>query len=262
MPTPFTSGGSRLQDRSVRAARPAAVFWDMDGTIVDTEPLWNASQRALVEDAGGEWTTALAHSLVGQALDHGARLLQDAGVKKPVGEIIELTMGHVIESVRRSVPWRPGARELLAALRESAVPCALVTMSHAPLASVVAESMPAGSWEFLVTGDMVMHGKPDPEPYTTAFDVMTRRVDGLRLRDCVALEDSLPGLESAAGAGLPVVAVPHILALPDDPRWEKWTSLSGRSPRDLAQAADRLSAGAGQPTEAPIAHRSAPGGAS
>lgn len=244
MSTPDDAAGQRLPEQA-----PAAVFWDMDGTIVDTEPLWNASQRRLVEDAGGTWTTALAQSLVGQALDHGARLLQQAGVRLGVGEIIDHTMGDVIAGIRRCVPWRPGARELLAALRAAGVPNALVTMSHAPLAGVVAGAMPAGSFEFLVTGDMVLHGKPHPEPYATAVDVMARRVDGLQRLRCVAIEDSLPGLESAAAAGLPVVAVPHVMALPTDPRWEHWTSLAGRRPADLARVARRLAGGAGQPLE-------------
>ncbi|QCU79389.1 HAD family hydrolase [Citricoccus sp. SGAir0253] len=225
---------------------PAAVLWDMDGTVVDTEPLWNASQRRLVEDAGGRWTTGLAHSLVGQALDHGARLLQEAGVRLGVGEIIEHTMADVVAGVRRSVPWRPGARELLAALQAAGVPGALVTMSHAPLARVVAECVPAGSLAFLVTGDMVVHGKPHPEPYATAVEVMARRVPGLTAADCVAVEDSLPGLESAAAAGVPVVAVPHVMPLPADPRWETWPTLAGRTPADLARAARRLGAGTGR----------------
>lgn len=221
---------------------PAAVLWDMDGTLVDTEPLWNASQRALLERDGGQWTTELAHCLVGQALDHGARLLQDAGVTLGVGEIIERTMTDVAREVSRSVPWRPGAREMLAALREAEVPCALVTMSHAPLAAVFAEALPAGTLEFLVTGDMVLHGKPDPEPYATALDVMARRHEGLDPAGCVAVEDSLPGLLSAAGAGLATVAVPHVMALPEDPRWEQWTTLAGRMPRHLGLVAARRAA--------------------
>ncbi|WP_313816728.1 HAD family hydrolase [Citricoccus sp.] len=251
MPIRSSAGAPRPQDRSTTPlsadgpaadAVPAAVLWDMDGTLVDTEPLWNESQRALVEAAGGRWTAELAHGLVGQALDHGARLLQEAGVTLSVGEIIEHTMTDVVNGVRRSLPWRPGARELLTSLRDAAVPGALVTMSHAPLAAVVAESVPAGSLEFLVTGDMVLRGKPDPEPYVTALDVMARRHENLDRSACVAVEDSMPGLLSAAGAGLAVVAVPHVLPLPDDPRWEKWTTLAGRTPRDLATVAARRSA--------------------
>jgi HAD superfamily hydrolase (TIGR01509 family) len=247
MSTPDDTAGQRLPDEL-----PAAVFWDMDGTIVDTEPLWNASQRRLVEEAGGTWTHALAQSLVGQALDHGARLLQQAGVRLGVDEIIDHTMGDVIAGINRSVPWRPGARELLARLRAAGVPNALVTMSHAPLAGVVAAAMPAGSFEFLVTGDMVLHGKPHPEPYATAFEVMARRVGGLQRLGCVAVEDSLPGLESAAAAGLPVVAVPHVMPLPADPRWEHWTSLAGRLPADLGRVARRLAGGSDRPL-APVA---------
>ncbi len=251
MPLPPLSGASRptRPAASAEAVRdqgpgplPEAVFWDMDGTLVDTEPLWNESQRALVEADGGRWTTELAHSLVGQALDHGARLLQDAGVTLGIGEIIDHTMTDVARAVRRAVPWRPGARRLLTALRRDGVPCALVTMSHTPLATVFAESVPAGTFEFLVTGDMVLHGKPDPEPYRTALDVMARRHPGLDPAACVAVEDSPPGLQSAVGAGLASVAVPHVMGLPEGPRWELWPSLEGRTPRHLGLAAARLSA--------------------
>lgn len=247
-PTPGVPGSQDLASAADAAHEggagrlPAAVFWDMDGTLVDTEPWWNESQRALVEQDGGQWTTGLAHSLVGQALDHGARLLQEAGVTLGIGEIIERTMTDVTRAVRRSVPWRPGARELLAALGQAGVPCALVTMSHAPLAAAFAESLPPGTFDFLVTGDMVLRGKPDPEPYTTALDVMARRCEDLDPAACVAVEDSLPGLLSAAGAGLATVAVPHVMTLPDDPRWEQWATLAGRTPRHLGLVAARRSA--------------------
>ncbi|WP_288819143.1 HAD family phosphatase, partial [uncultured Micrococcus sp.] len=101
---------------------PDAVLWDMDGTLVDTEPLWNEAQRELVADHGGTWTQQLAESLVGQALDVGARRLQAAGVDLPVERIIDVTISHVIQAVRRAVPWRPGALELLQDQAAAGVP--------------------------------------------------------------------------------------------------------------------------------------------
>ena len=167
-----------------RARRlPRAVLWDMDGTLVDTEPLWNAVQRRLVVKHGGTWSEDLAASLVGRPLDEGARRLQAAGLDLPVQRIIDLTMDEVVQGVVRGVPWRPGARELLVALAEAGVPGALVTMSHAPLARALAERAPAGTLDVVVSGDMVSRGKPDPEAYRLGLQLLAERTPGLTAAD-------------------------------------------------------------------------------
>lgn len=217
-----------------------AVFWDLDGTLIDSEPHWNAAHRALLEADGGTWTEELAHALVGQSLDHGARLLQQAGVRLSEQEIIDRSLQAVIEAIRGDLPWRPGARELLTALSDAGVPCALVTMSHTPLAQVVMESVPAGSLEFMVTGDQVTHGKPHPEPYLTALNTMQSRHEGVDRRRCAVIEDSLPGVTSATAAGIPTIAVPLITELPVDQRRQLWPSLQSRSVTDLAEAVHQL----------------------
>ena len=117
-----------------------AVLWDMDGTIVDTEPYWIRAEKELVESFGGTWTTEQATALVGQALEYSAGQLQQAGVELGIREIIGHLTDRVAAEVRAAVPWRPGARELLAALREEGVPCAMVTMSETLLASAAATS--------------------------------------------------------------------------------------------------------------------------
>ena len=92
-----------------------------------------------MEEHGGRWSEGLAASLVGRPLDVGARRLQEAGLDLPVEEIIAVTMGEVARGVADAPPWRPGALELLTAQADTDVPGALVTMSHAPLARVLAE---------------------------------------------------------------------------------------------------------------------------
>lgn len=217
-----------------------AVLWDMDGTLVDTEPAWNASHRRMVESDGGTWTTELAHSLTGQALDHSARLLQQAGVRLSVDQIIRTGLGDVLDSCREQLPWRPGARELLTDLAGAGVPCALVTMSYTPLAQALLDAAPQGVLELMVTGDQVTQGKPHPEPYLTAVTRLKRRHPELDPRRCVAVEDSLPGVTAATAAGLPTVAVPLVTPLPEDPRRVQWDTLAGRTVQDLADVVDRL----------------------
>jgi len=204
-----------------------AVLWDMDGTLVDTEPYWIAAERALVEEHGGRWTEEDGLRLVGQALPASARMLQDAGVRLGVREIIDTLIAEVLRGVEREVPWRPGARELLADLDRHGVPCAMVTMSEGPLAGLVAAGLPAGTFRFLVTGDMVSAGKPDPEPYLLALSTLRESIESLVPHRVVALEDSLPGATSAAASGAATIAVPHRGHVPPAGGWDLWETLAG-----------------------------------
>lgn len=210
-----------------------AVLWDMDGTIVDTEPYWIAAERALVEAHGGSWSHEQAMQLVGQALTFSAGVLQKAGVRMEIRDIIDTLTAQVISSVQQQVPWQPGARELLEELHQAGVRCALVTMSEGPLARQVVDSLPRQYFEVLVTGDTVANGKPHPEAYLTAVERLRESDAGLGLGDCVAIEDSAPGVAAAVASGVATVAVPHIVPLPQDNRYTLWDSLSGRSLADL-----------------------------
>ncbi|MFC8038231.1 HAD family hydrolase [Paenarthrobacter sp. NPDC057355] len=220
-----------------------AVLWDMDGTLVDTEPYWIAAERALVEAHGGSWSHQQAMQLVGQALLHGAAVLQAAGVNLEAREIVNTLSTQVMEQVRKEVPWRPGARELLDDLHQSGVRCALVTMSEHPLASVVVESLPKPYFEFMVTGDTVTNGKPHPEAYLTAVDRLKLEDSSVTVDHCVALEDSIPGATAAIASGVVTVGIPHQVPLPEDPRMVMWDTLVGRTTADVQQLVlDRLPA--------------------
>lgn len=221
-----------------------AVFWDMDGTLVDTEPYWIAEERALVEAHGGTWSEEQAHSLVGQALSYSATVLREAGVDMTVREIIDHLITRVAARAAAEMPWRPGARELLADLNAAGVRCALVTMSEKPLAEAVVAALPEGQLEFIVTGDMVSRGKPDPESYEQAFTTMSvdheeRSGEPLMMSRCVAIEDSVPGVTAAADSGLVTVAVPHYTPIPADRRWQTLDGLAGVSAADLERLLPR-----------------------
>jgi HAD superfamily hydrolase (TIGR01509 family) len=181
---------------------PAAVLWDMDGTLVDTEPAWFAAEGSLVRSSGGSWSREQAEALVGSNLETTGRVLREAGVPLADDEIVERLLDEVVAAVRSHVPWRPGARELLGRLREVDVPCALVTSSYARLADPVVDALPAGTFAAVVTGDSVEHGKPHPEPYLAAAAAL-----GVRGEDCVAIEDSDNGARSAEAAGARVLVV-------------------------------------------------------
>ena len=208
---------------------PAAVLWDMDGTLVDTEPYWMAAEHALVEDHGGVWTDEHAHQLVGNDLLVSADYIR---AHSPVDltslEVVNELLASVVASVKDHVPWRPGARELLESLVAQGVPCALVTMSWESLATAVVSNLPKGSFTAVVTGDAVQHGKPHPEPYLSAA-----RLLGVDPGACVAIEDSPPGVASAVAAGIPTIAVPHHVEVPETVGAVRVSTLAGLTPPDL-----------------------------
>jgi HAD superfamily hydrolase (TIGR01509 family) len=208
---------------------PAAVLWDLDGTLVDTEPYWMAREFALVAEHGAHWSEADARSLVGNDLLVSAAALRDrGGVRLELEEIVAYLLDGVVERTAADVPWRPGARELLAGLRADGVPCALVTMSYRRLADTVVAALPEGSFVTLVTGDQLQRGKPFPDAYEEA----ARRL-GRAPGECLAIEDSLTGVTSAESAGVPTLAVEHLVPIPPGPGRRVIDSLDGVRVGDL-----------------------------
>jgi HAD superfamily hydrolase (TIGR01509 family) len=218
---------------------PAAVLWDMDGTLVDTEPYWISAEHAIVEEHGGTWNDEFAHQLVGNDLMVSAAFIRDnSPITWTPERIVDELLARVVEQVRVHVPWRPGSRELLASLAEAGVPSALVTMSWRSLADAVVDALPAGSFAAVVTGDEVPHGKPHPAPYHRAA-----RLLGVDPAACVAIEDSPTGVRSAVAAGVPTVAVPHVVAVPRTVGAVHLETLAGVTPTHLAELAASLLAG-------------------
>ncbi len=184
---------------------PAAVLWDMDGTLVDTEPYWIEVEFALVAEYGGTWSMEHALNLVGNdLLVSGEYLREHGGIDLPAAEIVDLLLDGVVARVRENVPWRPGAVELLAELGAAGTPCGLVTMSYERFVAPVLDALPPGTFATVVTGDRVTVGKPHPEPYLRAAAEL-----GVRAEDCLAIEDSNTGAKSAEAAGCTVLVVPN-----------------------------------------------------
>ncbi|WP_293785751.1 HAD family phosphatase [uncultured Aeromicrobium sp.] len=205
---------------------PDAVLWDMDGTLVDTEPFWIASEHELAAEHGMPWTEEDSLALVGSGLlEAGAYIRRRLDSSMSPVEIVDYMIERVSFNLRGGLPWRPGARELVRAFAESGVPQALVTMSYASVAAPVAEAL---GFDVVVTGDSVEHPKPHPQPYLVAAQKL-----GVEPRRCLAVEDSKTGANSANAAGCWVIAVPHAVKVPDASRRTILRTLEDQTPSGL-----------------------------
>lgn len=232
-PVPSSSPSDLFRATSPGAGEPgplpAAVLWDMDGTLVDTEVYWVDAEFDLVAAHGGTWSVEHAHALVGRDLLTSARYISRHGpVPLEPEEIVEALLDGVVARVRQELPMRPGALDLLASLRAAGVPNALVTMSYRRLAEAVVSTLPTGSFATLVTGDEVSRGKPHPDPYLAAAERL-----GVPPAACVAIEDSPTGIASARAAGVPVIGVEHLVPLAGHSADAVLGSLQGVTPSEL-----------------------------
>jgi len=189
---------------------PKAVLWDMDGTLVDSEPYWLLSESALAEDYGKIWTQEHGHELIGKSLYDSSAILKDRFDIKDLStqEIIDRLTDSVISKLQNSLPWRPGALELLMELKQAGVKTALVTMSMRRMALAVTEAIPFQAFDVVVAGDDVTYGKPHPEPYEKAAALL-----GFEPSECIAIEDSVTGLRSAEAAGCLPLGIVNLMHL-------------------------------------------------
>lgn len=202
---------------------PAAVLWDMDGTLIDSEPYWMKSEGAFAKANNSTWTEEDGLSLVGMSLYDSSKIIKDrVGSPLEPEQIIEHLTDEVTAQLKKEILWRPGAKELLLLLRKNKVKTALVTMSMHRMAKEVVDSIGFDAFDVIVAGDDVIHGKPHPEPYLKAAELL-----GVDPKDCVAFEDSISGLRSAEAAGTKAVGVRNIVEIPAQPGRIIWTTLEG-----------------------------------
>jgi HAD superfamily hydrolase (TIGR01509 family) len=192
----------------------AAVLFDMDGLLVDTEPLWFETEIEVMARLGAPWTKEDQQELLGGSMPRTVSYLLSKATRPAAPETVErwMTEGMLKRAADGRVEVLPGARELLAEVAAAAIPYALVTSSLRPLA----EAILSGTgliFPVTVTGDDVAATKPDPAPY-----LLAARLLDADPAQCVALEDSPNGTASATAAGCRVVAVPSFAGIPTAPR--------------------------------------------
>ncbi len=201
-----------------------AVLFDMDGLLIDSEPLWFEVETDVMSRLGGTWTEADQQELLGSSLPNSVRyFLERATAPADPAQIAEWMIGGIVTKVReRGVTIMPGAAGLVAEVAAAGLPYALVTSSQRRLVDAVL-SRTGLRFPVVVCANDVIRGKPDPEPYLLA----ARRLAAEPGR-CLVLEDSIAGVTSAEAAGCLVVAIPTLGAI--EPRAGR---LVVRSLRDI-----------------------------
>ena len=193
---------------------PAAVLFDMDGLLVDTERTWFAVETEVMAELGGPWGHEHQVALVGGALPRSAQYMLDLSGRTDVRAqdvAQQLLDGMVVHLRGGPVDWMPGAQRLLAEVGQAGLPRALVSSSARVIVEAVLDAVGREHFDVTVSGDDVSRTKPHPEPYLRAAELL-----GVDVRSCVALEDSPPGANSARAAGCVTVVVPSVASVPDD----------------------------------------------
>jgi HAD superfamily hydrolase (TIGR01509 family) len=185
---------------------PAGILWDMDGTLIDSEPYWIAAQITMCAEHGVAWTHEDFLTIAGIPLEVCVEVLRQRGVRLSAPEIIQRLVDEVTARVRESVPWQEDARRLLDRAVAAGIPCALVTSSQSQLAEALTEQAPP--FGAVITGDMITNGKPDPESYLKAAELL-----GVPIERCLAIEDSRTGVSSAHASGARTVGVARLTPL-------------------------------------------------
>jgi HAD superfamily hydrolase (TIGR01509 family) len=183
----------------------AAVVFDLDGVLVDSEPVWEQVRRGYVAGHGGAWHPDTQQRLMGMSTGEWARYLStDLGVAAGADQVAADVVAQMAERYGRRVPLVPGADAVVRALARhwrlglaSSSPPRLIRVA-------LAAAGLAGAFAVTVSTEDVPRGKPAPDVYLT----VARRL-GVEPAGCVAVEDSSNGVRSAAAAGMRVIAVPH-----------------------------------------------------
>lgn len=221
---------------SVVQGRPAgtlrAVLWDMDGTLLESENLWDIGVRELSLHLGGPMSEETRQATIGASSSNALITVFGALDLDPHPDALAeakrwlyARMGELFEA---GLPWRPGARQALRTVRAAGLGSALVTNTDRQLCEFALDTIGREHFDHSVCGDEVPEGKPDPAPYLRAADLL-----GVEPADCLAVEDSPTGAAAADAAGCTVLVVPSITTVPGSPRRIFRTTLEGLTESDL-----------------------------
>jgi HAD superfamily hydrolase (TIGR01509 family) len=202
---------------------PEAVLFDMDGTLVDSEKLWEIALNDLAAHYGGQLSAQARAEMVGTNMAVSMKIFHDdLGLGPDYGPSQRMLEQRTKELFVQGLPWRRGAQELLHEVHEAGLPTALVTSTHRHLVDVALATLGPQYFDVVVCGDEVDQAKPHPKPYLQAAALL-----GVDPGRCVAIEDSPVGVASAVAAGCAVLVVPSEIEVPAGERRTIRPSLAG-----------------------------------
>jgi len=200
----------------------SAILFDMDGTLIDSEPLWLEAEIEIMEELGCNWDQQDQINCLGGPIDKTENYMQDRSNNiKPFGYFTKKLDDVMEQKLSTKLNLIPNALEIINECKISEIKIALVTASSGRLMRAVLKRFPVGIFDTTVSYDDVKRSKPDPEPYLLASKTL-----GVNITNCVVLEDSLTGVQSGLSAGAQVIGIPHLVKMPSNPNLRVVESLS------------------------------------
>jgi HAD superfamily hydrolase (TIGR01509 family) len=200
----------------------SAILFDMDGTLIDSEPLWLEAEIEIMEELGCNWDQQDQINCLGGPIDKTENYMQDRSNNiKPFGYFTKKLDDVMEQKLSTKSNLIPNALEIINECKISEIKIALVTASSGRLMRAVLKRFPVGIFDTTVSYDDVKRSKPNPEPYLLAAKTL-----GVDITNCVVLEDSLTGVQSGLSAGAQVIGIPHLVKMPSNPNLRVVESLS------------------------------------
>ena len=199
----------------------SAILFDMDGTLIDSEPLWLKAEIEVMAEVGCHWDEQDQINCLGGPAERTERYMQERSQNiKPHGYFINRLHEVMRARITSELDLIPNALSLLKECKDAGIKTALVTASSRDLMTIVLKRFPPGTFDVVVSGDDVEKSKPDPAPYLLAAKQLS--VDILK---CLVLEDSLTGVQSGLSSGAKVIGIPHLVQMSEHPNLRVISSL-------------------------------------